>query len=385
LHQVKRRYFRIASLLAVIAAAGILWYTSRPKPVDVVVSTAELGLVEKTVANTRAGTVEACERAYPTPSLGGQISRLAVTEGQKVKEGDLLLELWNKDVKAEVALARSEVEAAKSRARASCLTAEVAVREADRLVTLQERGVASEEQTDKAVTESKARKAECAAARTNIEVADSKLGVAEAKLARTRLSAPFDGVVAEVNGELSQYVTPSPPGIATLPIIDLIGIGCFYVSAPIDEVDVPGIEPGMPARITLDAYGDRIFEGRVKRIAPYVLALEKQARTVDIEAEFVLEEDIKRLLAGYSADVEVILVVHDPVLRIPTEALVEGKRVFVLDAAGVLTEREVQVGLANWDYTEVLSGLEVGDLVVTSVDRDGVEDGAPARMEIPAP
>lgn len=379
---MKRRYFRIFSLLVILAAAAVVWYTTRAKPIDVVVSPAQRGMVEKTVANTRAGTVEACQRAFPTPSLGGQIARLEVREGQRVKKGDLLLGLWNKDLKAEVELARSEVEAAESRARASCLNAEVAEREAERTVTLQKRGVASEEQTDKAVTQSKASKAECAAARTNIEVSRSKLGVSEAKLGRTQLLAPFAGVVAEVNGELSQYVTPSPPGIATLPIVDLIGLDCFYVTAPIDEVDVPGIEAGMPARITLDAYGDRVFEGRVRRVAPYVLAMEKQARTVAIEVEFVREQDLQQLLAGYSADVEVIREVHENVLRIPTEALVEGKRVYVLDtAAGVLRERQAEAGLANWDYTEVMSGVEVGDLVVSSVDREGVEDGALARAE----
>jgi len=345
------------------------------------VAPAEQGAVEKTVANTRAGSVAACRRAFPTPSIGGQIARLDVQAGQKVKKGELLLELWNDDIKAEVELARSEVGAADSKARATCLNADVAQREADRMVKLQKRGVASEEQTDKAVTMAKAHKAECAAARANVQVSKDKLGVAEAKLSRTRLLAPFDGVVAEVRGEVSQFVTPSPPGIATQPIVDLIGLNCFYVVAPIDEVDAAGVEPGMPARITLDAYGDRVFEGRVKRVAPYVMALEKQARTVDVEVDFANEADLDRLLPGYSADVEIILQVHPDTLRVPTEAVVEGKRVFVLSPeSGRLQERQIKVGLSNWNFTEVLGGLKAGEQVVTSVDRDGVKDGALARV-----
>ena len=128
--------------------------------------------------------------------------------------------------------------------------------------------------------------------------------MAQATLDRTRLIAPFNGVVAEINGELSEYVTPSPLGIATAPVVDLIDNTCFYVTAPIDEVDVPNIEPGMNSRVSLDAFGDRRFAGKVRRIAPYVLDREKQARTVDVEVKFTIPSDIRQMLAGYSADVE---------------------------------------------------------------------------------
>jgi HlyD family secretion protein len=382
---VRTRPVRIVAVVALVAAAAALWYYTRPEPVEVVAEAVQRGMVEKTVANTRAGTVEACLRAFPTPSVGGQIAELAVREGQMVEKGELLLELWNDDIEAEVALARSERDAAVSSARAACLQAEVAEREAERLVKLQKKGVASEDQTDRVVTESKAAQAQCQAARANVEVSTSRVGVTEAKLARTRLTAPFSGIVAEVTGEVSQYVTPSPPGIATPPIVDLIGLDCFYVTAPIDEVDAPGIAPGMPARITLDAYGDRAFEGRVRRVAPYVQALEKQARTVDVEVEFVREQDRERLLAGYSADVEVILEVRSDTLRIPTEAVVDNDRVYVLTADGAIDEREVKTGVANWDFTEVLEGVEADELIVTSVDREGVEDGAAAALESAAP
>ena len=112
-------------------------------------------------------------------------------------------------------------------------------------------------------------------------------------------------------------------------MVDLIDNTCFYITAPIDEVDVPKIAPGMTARVSLDAFGDRRFAGKVRRIAPYVLDREKQARTVDVEVEFTLPEDIRKMLAGYSADVEIILDVRQNTLRIPTEAVLEGNRVFV--------------------------------------------------------
>jgi HlyD family secretion protein len=89
-----------------------------------------------------------------------------------------------------------------------------------------------------------------------------------------------------VNGEVGEYLTPSPPGIMTLPAIDLIDDTCLYVSAPIDEVDAAQLKIGMGGRITLDAYRGKHFTGKLRRIAPYVLALEKQARTVEVEVDF---------------------------------------------------------------------------------------------------
>jgi HlyD family secretion protein len=110
-----------------------------------------------------------------------------------------------------------------------------------------------------------------------------------------------------------------------------------------------------------------------------VLDREKQARTVDVEVEFTNPEDIRQLLAGYSADVEIILDVRTDTLRIPTEAVLDGKRVFVyLADKNVIKERIFKSGISNWDYTEAISGLETDELVVVNVDRPGVKDGARA-------
>jgi HlyD family secretion protein len=376
----RQTFFRWIIAILLIAAIGIfIWFQTRPKPVKVVVKPVERGLVEKVVANTRAGTVKGCRRANLSPSLGGQIAVLDIKEGDKVKAGQLLIDLWNKDLVAEVALSKSEAEAAKAQAKATCLRAEIARREADRLVKLLKTGAVSEEETDRAVTDAKVRKAECEAAVASAKMSLSRVGVVRANLERTRLIAPFDGVIAEITGELNEYVTPSPPGIATPPAVVLIDNSCFYVVAPIDEVDAPEIALGMPVRVSMDAFGNRRFEGKVRRIAAYVLDLEKQARTVDVEVRFINQKDIKHLLAGYSADIEVILDVHKDTLRIPTYAVLDNERVFVyhLDSKKI-EERMIKTGISNWDYTEVITGLKAGELVITTLDREGIKDGAKA-------
>lgn len=377
---MNRRYIRWIVLVLVIAAAAVIvWFFTRPKPVEVVVKPVDRGIVERTVANTRAGTVKACRRAKLSPSVGGQIAKLSIREGDRVKEGDLLLEIWNQDLVAEVQLAQSEAQAARARARAACLKAEVSQREANRLVKLRDKGVASEEKTDKAVTDAKALRADCKAAKASVLMSQARIGVVKANLDRTRLVAPFDGVVAEINGEVSEFVTPSPIGIATPPVVDLIDNTCFYITAPIDEVDVPKIAPDMTARVSLDAFGDRSFPGKVRRIAPYVLDREKQARTVDVEVQFTMPEDIRKMLAGYSADVEIILDVRKNTLRIPTAAVLDRDRVFVyLPGDKVIKARTFKSGISNWYYTEVISGLKPDELLVINVDGAGMEDNAAA-------
>jgi HlyD family secretion protein len=377
--------FRARALISIAlvgSVVGLWWYLTRPKPVLVRVQPVERGLVEATVANTRAGTVKACRRARLAPSIGGQIATLDVREGDRVKAGQLLLELWNQDLKAQVTLAEREADAGAARARAACLNAENAGREAERQVKLSKRDMASLEAVDRALTGAQAGRADCEAAEATARVQVARLGVARANLAKTRLEAPFAGVIAQISGELNEFVTPSPPGIPTPPAVDLIDDSCFYISAPIDEVDAPKVRVAAEARVTLDAFGNHPFPGKVRRIAPYVLDVEKQARTVEVEVDILRRPKDAPLLAGYSADVEIIVDRRPSVLRIPTSSVKAEGGVLVLDpSTGRLEAREIRKGLGNWEETEVVSGLEEGELVVLSLDRDGVKAGAPARAE----
>ena len=176
-------------------------------------------------------------------------------------------------------------------------------------------------------------------------------------------------------------MTPSPVGIPTPPTVDLIDTSCLYISAPIDEVDAPAVREGLPARISLDAFSDRTFSGHVRRVAPYVLDVEKQARTVEIEAE-IDDPDKSALLPGYSADVEVLLASEDDAVRVPTSVIMAGNLVYVYDEVGGQLElREIEPGISNWEYTAISRGLSAGERVVSSIDREGVEDGAAARPE----
>jgi len=161
------------------------------------------------------------------------------------------------------------------------------------------------------------------------------------------------------------------------PVIDVLDPASIYISAPMDEVDSASIHRGQTARVTVDSHRGASFPANVTRVAPYVLDIEEQNRTVEIEVELDDHDLAATLLPGTSADVEVLLTVHDDVLRIPTAALMEGQRVLIL-AGDHLEERRIEIGLRNWDFTEIAGGLEEGDQVVTSLDRSEVQAGAAA-------
>lgn len=388
-----RGLLRAALFLAALGGAGYgAWRYTRPEPVTVPLANLARGPVESTVANTRAGTVNACRRARLAPPIGGQIARLPVQEGDRVTAGQVLLELWNDDLRAALTLAEREADAAEARAVEACATAGVAERDAARFQKLLRQGVATEEATDRAAGEAVARRAGCTAVTAVAQVSGARVAVAKANLERTLLRAPFAGTVAEVNGELGEFVTPSPIGVPTLPAVDLIDDRCLYITAPIDEVDAPAVRRGLPVRVSLDAFPGKIFPGTVRRVAPYVLDREKQARTVDVEVELQSPGEPGKLLPGYSADVEVVLATREAVLRVPTQAVLEGHRVLVYrepgagEEGGLLEERAFEPGLASWEHTEVRSGLAEGERIVLAVDREGVRAGVRVLPELdPAP
>src|SRR5512139_2958964 len=361
-------------VLAVAALAYAGWLLTRPKPPEVELATVARGPVEATVVNTRAGTVKACRRARLAPVAGGQIVKLWVKEGDRVKAGQPLLELWNRDLAAQRELATRQLATSEERRREACITAANSKRDAERTEQLAAKGFVSPQSAEDARAEARARGANCDALAADVKRAQAQIRVTLAGLERTTLAAPFAGIVAKVTGEVGEVTTPSPPGIPTPPAVDLIDDSCLYVSAPMDEVDAPRLKPGQPARITLDALPGRTFAGHVRRIAPYVTEVEKQARTVDVEVDFDTPPQ-DALLVGYSADVEAIIEHRDNVLRVPTQAIQQDGSVLLLRKDDTLEARKIKTGLANWAFTEITSGLNAGDRVLLSFDQENVKAG----------
>ncbi len=364
----------IIAIISIAVAGSAIWYFTRPNPVEVELATITRGSVEATVVNTRAGTIKSCQRANLAPASGGQIVNIWVEEGERVKKDQKLLELWNESLAAQRDLAQRQLATAIEHRHEACIIAENAQRESARTQQLVDKGFISSQGAEDADANARAKQAGCDAAISDIKRAEAQVEVAEVSLDRTIITAPFAGVIAQITGELGEYTTPSPPGVPTPPAIDLIDDTCIYVSAPMDEVDAPKIKVGQQARITLDAMSEQVFDGTVRRIAPYVTEIEKQARTVDIEVDFA-QIPTETLLVGYSVDVEVILERRDNTLRIPSQAIRQDKTVLRLGKDNKLEERQLKTGLANWSFTEIIEGLKENDQVLISFDQEEIQAG----------
>jgi len=363
------------TVVAIIAAIS-LWPET---PVAVTTTPVQVGKVESLVSNTRSGTVQACLRSHLSLTQGGQVNQLLVQQGDTVVAGQLLMTLWNDDIKAGIAQAQAQVAIAQSNKASRCRQAEADLRDAKRLRDLRKKNMASEEQLDRSNTVADISRFACEQQDAQIQQVQAALDLQQARLAQTELRAPFAGIIAEVNGEVGEYATPSPPGVATPPAIDLINQECLYVRAPIDEVDAAQVKIGMETRVTLDAFQDQTFTGLVSRIAPYVQDLEKQARTVDVDVTLSSLPQGIDLLIGYSADIEVITASRDNVVRIPTELLLEGNKVLTVQNDAI-TEVPLTLGLTNWTWSEVTAGIKAGDAVINSLDIPDLNPGIKVKI-----
>ncbi len=232
--------------------------------------------------------------------------------------------------------------------------------------------LASEEAADQAQGKAESNDAACTAAQDAARVADSRIDVTRAQLDRTQLRAPFAGVIAEINGEVGEFVTPSPVGIPTPPTVDLIDATCLYISAPIDEVDAPRVQEGLPARISLDAFPNADVPGpraprRAVRARPREAGAHRRdrgrvRRTREARACCRATAPTSRWCSPQRADV----------LRVPSSVILPTKRsTCSIRHAASSPSRPVETGIANWEFTEILSGLARRRAVVSSVDRDG--------------
>jgi HlyD family secretion protein len=379
-----RRWIRRLGLLVVLVAAAWLVRVTllAPQPVQVETVAVERGRVEATLSNTKAGTVEARRRARLSPGTSGIVVELCVERGQRVGAGELLLRLEDSSQRAQRVEAQRALEVARAEQVRACIVADRAARELARNRELAADQIVSVDVLDRLESAHEQAAAECDVLAARVEQALARVAVTQAEVDKTELRSPFDAVVAEVSVELGEWVTPSVPLLAAPDVIDAIDTSSLYVSAPMDEVDAPRLAVGQRARVTLDPWPERSFPARVARIAPYVLDLEQQNRTVEIEVELEDSAFSATLLPGTSADVEVVLEVHSDALRLPASVLLAGDRVLVL-VDGTLVERPIEVGLRNWDWVEVVGGLELGERVVGGLERAEVRAGAPAE-EAPA-
>lgn len=341
----------------------------------------ERAVVEETITNSRAGTVKARQRAHLSAEVGGRVTRVPFKKGQTVHEGQVLLQLNDAAERAKLELAQRDIIVAQAERDRSCLAAERANREYSRFRDLFQKELVSVDELDRVESVARTTTAACDAAKAGVKRAEAAVVEVQAALDKMVLRAPFSGILAAVDVEVGEWVTPAPPAVPVPPVLDLIDPTSIYINAPMDEVDSAKIFSGQSVRVTIDPFPGKHFDGRVTRVSPFVEDREEQNRTVDIEVELDDAEFAATLLPGTSADVEVILSVRHDVLRVPRSAVLEGEKVWAVED-GRLVERPVHVGLKNWNFAEIVDGLNEGETVVVSLEQAEVAPGDPVTVQV---
>ncbi|MBI1797326.1 MAG: efflux RND transporter periplasmic adaptor subunit [Candidatus Eisenbacteria bacterium] len=358
-----------AGLVALLVLLRVAVF--RPRPVEVEVVTVARGVVEDAVTNSQAGTVKARLRARVGADRAGRVAAIPHREGSSVRRGESLLLLDASTATTQLDAARRDLEAAHAAADAAAADQTLAKQQFDRTQSLFASRMVSQGDMDQAKSRFESADAVKKGGDARARRAEAAVRLAGDELAHLEVRAPFDGVISERLVEVGESVIPGQP------VMEVVSLDPLYVSAPLDEIDIGRVREGLPARVTLDPYRGRVWQATVSRVAPVVNDVREQNRTLEVEVELKKDPSAPTPKPGTSADVEIILDRRPDVLRVPTNAVIEGKRVLVLDK-GAAASRDVKIGLKNWDWTEVVSGVREGETVITSLEKQGVKAGARA-------
>ena len=410
---------RIAVLLVVIVIAvlGARTFLEKGVPLPVTVEPVSRGHVESTVTAVSSGTVEAKIDSIISSEFMGSVMKINFDEGDTVEKGGLVVELDTRELDAQVKVAEANLAAGMARLEQAKVAAEIqdtiadtelaqakaqlrnAEEEFNRAASLLEDGVVPKSFHDQAKLardvarerfaaanknelQKRIRREEIKSAEAIIKQLESTLEYTRAQLAKAKVTAPFRGVIAEMLVDIGESMASGSAGAGALmmrtPLFRLVNMDTMTVRAPIDEVDSDVVTLGMEARVTLEPFPDKELLGEVIYIAPVVKTTLEQNRTVDIEVE--LKEGLSMCRPGMSADVTVLLSSKDNVLYVPSDAIMsrpDGDFVRTIEE-GIVRDRKVELGLTNWDTSEILAGLDEGEPVIVSLDVRGLKEGARA-------
>ncbi len=263
-------------------------------------------------------------------NIMGKVTKIYVEEGQRVAAGDVLLELEQTQYLAgrdEAGAAYRSAVRALELARAKWETAQEVYR---RKKELYEKRLISQEQYELAETQFQGERTEYDVAQDNVVRARAVLVQAKDSLSKTVYNSPIDGVVTSLNveeGEFTVVGTLNTPGTVMLTVADL---AAMQVVADIDETDVVDVELGQRASVTVDAFPDEIFRGKVIEIASSakesLYAATEEKTSADFEVKVLLTGDTSALRPGMTATADVITAEAKNVTAIPIQALVTRTR-----------------------------------------------------------
>jgi HlyD family secretion protein len=309
----------------------------------------ERGRIERVVVAT--GTIEPAREVEVRPRIPGIVERIHVEPGDAVEPGQLLVEIDRE------LLASQAAEAA-----AALREAEVAQRFAALELGRAEELVASHVQSAQHLDDMRSRHE---AARARVTAAQAKLRTLETQLGYARVVSPLAGRVLDVPVEEGSAVSPVTAVTGGTLLLSLAATSTLHLEGLVDENEVVRVAVGQPARLRTEAFGDRSFAGRVRKISPVGQRVQN-VTYFEVEVE-VTDAEAERLRPRMSGDAEIVTEVVEDALLLPEAALrYRGEQVYVEaeNGEGTFAPRDVTIGIVDGARVQVAEGLVEGEEVV---------------------
>ena len=368
----RRRWLWIGSFAA-IAIALAAWYAAQPRTVAVQTTAVVTSYPsQQFVVLNATGYVVAQRKAAIASKATGRLEWLGVAEGSRVKAGEIIARLDNRDVVAQAQSAEANVRAVRAalaQAQAEDWEAATTLKRNEDLLA---KGFVSQSAVDTAKARADRAVAGVANAKAAIGVAEANARNAQVAVDYTQIRAPFDGVIVSKSANVGDMVTPfSSAADSKGAVVNMADMSTLEVEADVSESSLAKIKVGQPCEITLDALPDTRFRGRVSRMVPTV---DRAKATVMTKVQFDAIDP--RILPEMSAKVsflsqDVTAAQQQPLVAVSPDALV---------ARG---ESEVLFVVRDGKAAEVrvVRGAKIGDLVAISGD---VRAGEKAVVKPPA-
>ncbi|HXF94714.1 MAG TPA: efflux RND transporter periplasmic adaptor subunit [Gemmatimonadales bacterium] len=409
----KRRKILVGAGLGVVLVGIVVASASANREKGVEVRLEEVGRRDLVAVVTASGKVQPKRKVDVSADITGRITRLAVREGDYVTKGQFLLQIDPTIYEANLQRARAAVSTAEASAVQAEANRDQARRALERTRELraQNPNLISLEQLEQAQTAYEVAEALATAARHQVDQARAALQEARDQLAKTRLVAPMSGRVTRLAVEEGEVAVPGTFSRETGLLLTISDLSVIQTVVQVDETDVVRLHLGDSVEVSIDAFPDTTFTGRVTKISDSAIraagataAVGQSDRAVDYEVEITLDRPPADVRPDLSATARIITDTRDSALAIPIIALTvrehtpigtelkpadtastrgkarETEGVFVV-TGGKATFRPVKVGIAGDEYFEVIEGVQAGDTIVAGpyqAIRD-LKDGAAVR------
>lgn len=333
------------------------------------------GPVDGSTIVTANGYVVARTKASVSAKTAGRLAFLGVSEGSFVRKGEVIARLDNADVDAAVTQAKANIATADATVIEARADRDQLANEHRRIADIraQNPNLVSQQDLDLAASRAAQADARLNAAAARKRSADAALQIAQAQNENTIIRAPFTGTVLRKEAEVGEVVAPSVGGGLTRgAVVTMADFTTLEVEVDVNEAYIGRVHNGWPARITLDAYPDTSFRGRVRQVIP---TADRQRATVQVKVS--IDDHDPRILPEMGAKVDFLApdstrdsgqqAASRPIIRIPATAVKtdSGATVVWIVRDGRLVRRRVETGPVSGGFLEIRSGLNGGERLLT--------------------